>query len=155
MKKVKIVDSGFDKETGISYVTIQNSKGQYTGYSTLQEDDRKYISQMAGCRYAEIKAHIKMIEAEIKELKVQLHAFERFYNNASKSWRFNKNGYEARKMRREMHGFKDKITELEELKTSMHNTLMTAIDNRQKEIEQFHKGVEIMRKRRENQNKND
>lgn len=154
MKKVRMIDSGFNEETGVSYVTIQTPKGQYTGYSVLQEEDKKYVSKMAGCRYAEIKAHIKMIDAEIKEVKSQLHAFERFYKNASRSYRFNESGYEARKMRREMHSFRDKISELEKLKESMHNTLMTAIDNRQKEIEQVHRGVEIMRKLRENQAKN-
>lgn len=154
MKKVKIVSSGFDKETGISHVTIQTPKGTYTGYSNLQEEDEKYVSQMVGCRYAEIKAHIKMLEAEIKEIKTQLYAFERFYNNASRSWRFNESGYEARKMRREMHSFKDKIEELEELKKSMHKTLMDAIDDRQEKIEKFHKGVEVMRKIREQKTKN-
>lgn len=154
MKKVKIVSSGFDKETGISHVTIQTPKGTYTGYSNLQEEDEKYVSQMVGCRYAEIKAHIKMLDAEIKEIKTQLYAFERFYNNASRSWRFNESGYEARKMRREMHGFKDKIKELEELKASMHKTLMDAIDDRQEKIEKFHKGVEVMRKIRQQQTKN-
>lgn len=154
MKKVKIVSSGFDKETGISHVTIQTPKGTYTGYSNLQEEDKPYTSQMAGCRYAEIKAHIKMLEAEIKEIKTQLHAFERFYNNASRSWRFNESGYEARKMRREMHSFRDKIKELEKLKEDMHKTLMDAVDSRQKEIQQLNKGVEIVRKIREQKTKN-
>lgn len=154
MKKIKIVSSGFDKKTGISHVTIQTPKGSYTGYSNLQEEDKPYISQMAGCRYAEIKAHMKMLDAEIKEIKCQLHAFERFYNNASRSWRFNESGYEARKMRREMHGFRDKIKELEGLKVDMHKTLMDAVDSRQKEIQKLNRGVEVVRKIREQKTKN-
>lgn len=154
MKKVKIVSSGFNQETGISHVTIQTPKGSYTGYSNLQDEDKKYVSQMAGCRYAEIKAHMKMLDAEIKEIKSQLHAFERFYNNVSRSYKFNENGYEARKMRKEMHGFRDKIKELENLKADMHKTFMDAVDNRQKKIQQLNRGVEIIRKIREQKTKN-
>ena len=146
MKKIKIVSSGFDKETGISHVTIQTPKGSYTGYSNLQEEDKTHVSQMTGCRYAEIKAYIKMLNAEIKEIKSQFYAFERLYNNISQSNKFNKDSYEARKIRREMYHFKEKIKELENLKFSMHNTLMTAIDERQEKVKNFYKQVDQINK---------
>lgn len=139
MKKTKIIESNFNEKTGISYVTIQTPKGTYTGYSRLQDEDKEYMSQNVGCRYAEIKAHIKMINSEIKENKIQLIAFERFYNNLSNSNKLNKNSYEARKIRKEIYNFKKRIQELENLKTSMHNTLMEAINKRQKNLDSFYK----------------
>lgn len=79
MNRTKIIYSNFDKDTGISIVKIQTPLGVFTGKSTLREEDKPYISSIAGCRYAEIKAHIKAVDAQIKELKIALNTLKTFF----------------------------------------------------------------------------
>ena len=54
---------------GISTVTIKNDYGTFTGYSHLLEEDIPYESSLAGCRFAEMKAGIKIFKYQIKEIK--------------------------------------------------------------------------------------
>lgn len=141
MLKAKMIDSGFNRETGISYATIKTPNGIYTGYSYLQEEDKEYASEFAGCKYAEIKANIKMVKDKIRILKSQLSAFEKFYNNISEGRNFNKRSYEARKMRRKMFELKDEIKNLQALKESMHNVLMEDINKRPTELKKFYNKI--------------
>lgn len=139
--KTRIIDAGFNEDTGISHVIIQTPKGTFTGYSKLQEEDRPYVSKYAGCRYAEIKANIKAVNAEIQEAESQLSAFEKFYNNISESKRFDPESYEARKIRRQIYELQEKVSELVMTKVSMRNTLMTLIENRSREITSFYEHI--------------
>lgn len=141
MKRTKIIYSNYDNNTGVSTITIQTPKGRFTGISLLHDEDKDYASEITGCSYAEIKAHMKMVAADIKELKSNLSAFEKFYNNISTSNSFDEKSYIARKLRKEIFRLKEKINLYEQLKTAMHNTLMSNMENRQKKLEAFYRKV--------------
>ena len=139
--KCKIINSYYDENSGFSTVTIQNKRGQYSGNTLLREEDKKYESRYAGCRYAELKAYINMIKAEIKELKIQLDAFEKFYKNLQMAKAFNEKSYEAKRLRGKIFELKNKIKERTELKDSIHNTLLNAINGRDQEIKEFYSKI--------------
>lgn len=114
--KVKIVDTDFNDETGISKVVIRTKKGDFVGTSKLQEADKERYSLWTGYCYAELKARIKALNVEIKELKIQLSAFEQFYNNIAQAKLFDSDSFEARKIRRKMYELRNKIETLQDLR---------------------------------------
>lgn len=66
MAEVKFIDCNFDLKSGISTVWLQSKYGHFTGESKLCEEDRPYASYLTGCRFAEYRALIKAIKAELK-----------------------------------------------------------------------------------------
>lgn len=127
--KYKIIKSEYDRATGISETIIQSPKGIYTGHSYLQDEDRKYESNYVGCRYAEIKAIIKMIKAEIKENQIKLNAIKSVYSKGDK------------KALSKMKELSNIINELEDLKYDFHSRLMEDIEDRPKVLEAFYKKI--------------
>lgn len=138
MKREKIVESFFDADTGVSCVKLQTPRGVFAGYSMLQKEDEPFISAYAGCRYAELKAMIKARQAEIKEAKIELHAFERFHKQLECSKKFKRESYEASKIRRHIYELRDKIKILEGNKEYMNDILTNSINNRQRKINDFY-----------------
>lgn len=138
MKREKIIEAFFDADTGVSCVKLQTQRGIFTGYSMLQKEDEQFASAYAGCRYAEMKARIKAIQAEIKETKIELRAFEKFHNQLACSKKFQHSSYEASKMRRHVYELRDKIKHLEEVKELTKSGLREAVENRPTKINNFY-----------------
>lgn len=69
--KYKLLKAEYNKETGISTVTIQNKYGIFTGTSTLREEDEKYSSEYTGCYIAELKAVRKSYQYAFKIAKMK------------------------------------------------------------------------------------
>lgn len=90
---MKIINSNYDEQTGISTVTIGTKYGQFTGKARLHPNDITIASKIAGCRYAEFRATIKYLKAEQKDLKQQLKTFIDFYLNICQHSRFNEKEY--------------------------------------------------------------
>lgn len=67
--KTKIVYEEFDKENGISIVTIQNKYGRFTGTAMCHPDDS--FSSYQGERIAATKAHIAFLKFRIKQTKAE------------------------------------------------------------------------------------
>lgn len=71
---MKFLKGDFFKSSGVSYVTIADKYGKYTGYATLHDDDKEFASKFTGCRLAEQRAYIRLLEANIKRNKIMLKA---------------------------------------------------------------------------------
>ena len=74
--KTKIVDEHFDKETGITVVTIQNKYGHFTGMAYCHPDDS--YSMFQGERIAIIRANIKYLKRRISLEKAKIKALKDF-----------------------------------------------------------------------------
>lgn len=70
-KKLNVTYSNFDPTTGISTVRIDTKIGAFIGTAIIAEEDRPYISNLAGCRLAELKATRKYYIALMKRLKLE------------------------------------------------------------------------------------
>ena len=70
--KTTIIHESYDKETGLSTVTLGSRYGIFSATSTLLEEDKDFASQLRGLTYAEMKAYIKVLKAGYKEQKTQL-----------------------------------------------------------------------------------
>ena len=81
--KTKIVYEEFDKENGISIVTIQNKYGRFTGTAMCHPDDS--FSLFQGERIAATKANIEFLKFRIKQTKAEAKGINKllsdFYYN--------------------------------------------------------------------------
>ena len=71
--RVKLSNSAFDPETGISTVTVKTKRGTYTGVSKVHPDDKEIQSKYTGLRIAEMKAVRKAYKDELKRERIILH----------------------------------------------------------------------------------
>ena len=65
-------------EDGLSTVILKNKFGEFTGHAKLHEEDIPFESQLAGCRFAEMKAQIKVFQAQIKQERATIKALQDF-----------------------------------------------------------------------------
>lgn len=76
--KYKITRGEYDKNTGISTVTIDTKIGTFTGTSKIRKEDLPFESIYFGCQIAEMKAVIKMLKKQKSILSIEKETLERF-----------------------------------------------------------------------------
>ena len=69
---IELSKAVFDRETGISEVTIRTDYGEFTGTAKMHPDDTPYASEFTGCGLAERRAYKKYIKARIRECNAQI-----------------------------------------------------------------------------------
>lgn len=77
--KTKIVYEEFDKENGISIVTIQNKYGRFTGMAMCHPDDS--FSPFQGERIAATKANIEFLKFRIKQTKAEANGIHKLLSD--------------------------------------------------------------------------
>ena len=65
---MKFIDSGYDEDTGISFVIMQHLGKKFKEHAYLHPDE-KNPSKYAGCRFAELRAKIEGLKYERTILK--------------------------------------------------------------------------------------
>lgn len=73
---MKFLRGSFDKDTGVSTVTLFDKYGIYTGFALLHPDDRDNASEYAGCRIAEYRAWIRALQIKRHRTKIKLNAIK-------------------------------------------------------------------------------
>lgn len=118
MFKMKM--SNYDKESGVSIVSLATDLGEFTGVSRLHEDDRENASSFFGCEIAELRALIAYSKRRKMIVAQQYKAIKDMYKNLEQMKAFNKESVEARKIRRKLYElseewnqWKDNINSLE------------------------------------------
>lgn len=64
--KITLSETFFNKEDGLSLVTISTPYGHFTGHSICNYDDGDEFNELIGGTYAEIRAWIKFYKYAIK-----------------------------------------------------------------------------------------
>lgn len=77
---IELSKAVFDRETGISEVTIRTDYGEFTGTAKMHPDDTPYASEFAGCSLAERRAYKKYIKARIRECNAQIKVLKHLAN---------------------------------------------------------------------------
>lgn len=98
-----LIESVFDEKTGKSYITICYKNKFYTGFARLHPDDADKASKFAGCRFAEERACIKALKAELKEKKHNCEECRKFVKVITSYAHFDPKSYEARMMFRQLN----------------------------------------------------
>lgn len=137
--KTKLIESGYNEETGISYAKIQTPKGIFVGHAKLNFKEEKYPSKYIGCDYAEARAELKYLKYKIKEVKKERATFFNFYCMISQSNKFDPDNYEAKQIEKRVKYLKNKINELNNTYNEYKRALDNRIKNRTNELDQFYK----------------
>lgn len=69
---IKFLESTYDKESGISCVSIATECGIFTGYAFLNPEDKEYESEFLGCEVAEMRAISDYYKRKIHFLRTRL-----------------------------------------------------------------------------------
>ena len=128
--KRKIVSAIFDKETGISTVTIETDLGLFTGVSKLHEEDKVMTSKYAGCEYAEMKAYVKCMKAITKNLKLQRKTLSIFNGDLTNMKGYNPNSLESRKLRKRIYMLDTEIKDWEDRINSLQKKMRQKMEQR-------------------------
>ena len=101
--KIKLLNSNYDEETGISTASIQTDYGIFTSTSKLHEEDKDIVSTYAGCQYAETKAILKYMKYRTKLIKQQIKGLEDCQKALMNLKDYNHNSVENRTIRKQIY----------------------------------------------------
>lgn len=110
MKKIKVISSNFNEETGVSTVTIRTSLGEFTGEAILHPEDAP--SRFRGCRLAELRADVKYLKAYRKQFRNELNGLHKLMGRMSSYRNYNHNSIEAISVRKAIEETEHQIGKL-------------------------------------------
>lgn len=84
---MRLIDAKYDEISGESYAVVEHRGKQYVGMAWLHTEE-EYSSKFTGCRYAEIRAEIKALKDERRELIAACEECRKFVKACSqyKNW---------------------------------------------------------------------
>lgn len=139
--KIKLIFSDYDKETGISTTTIRDAKGrEFTAISKLHEEDKDIESSFAGCGYAERKAFIKCLKAEMKDISIQIKTLEDLEKSFMNMKEYNPHSLWMRKIRKRKYELVAKRNSIKEFISKIKKNMMDEMENRANSIAKIKKG---------------
>ena len=139
--KWNVITSNYDKETGISYVTIATDLGIFDGMARLHEEDKDIASIFQGCRYAEGRACLKYLNLKLKLLENKIEGLSNFYNNCKQMRCFNENNKQVKLLKRELEKYLKQYTKLENLINNIKNGLYNEMKNYRIDKEKFYNKI--------------
>jgi predicted RNase H-like nuclease (RuvC/YqgF family) len=125
---IKLKDSNYDKNTGISTAIIMTDLGEFYGESKLHEEDRAIESTFAGCHYAEMRAIIKYMKAKMQNLSYEINGVEKSIKMLMNLKDYNPNSIENRKLRKQLYIMKKEKqgwkTRIQSLSQKLYDNMM-------------------------------
>ena len=126
-------------EDGLSTVEITNRYGTFVGHAKLHPEDVAFESNFAGCRFAEMKAGIKIFQAKIKDVRVKIKTLEDFEKVLINCKDYDPNSFEGKRLRKQIYLLKRELNQLLANKTSLSSKLKEHIDYRDKVVHKYAK----------------
>ena len=108
----KFIDSDFDAETLVSYARIEMNGVEYTATTKVCKDDMDKISKYCGCRFAEHKAELKALKAELRKEKAKCEEVRKFVRAVSCYKNFDPESPAAKAVFRQLNIRIKKVNEL-------------------------------------------
>ena len=136
--KIKLVRSGFDRDTHQSYVSIQTRYGEFSGKSKTHKDDYDIENRYVGCEYAERKAFIKALKMKKRLLKERLDSYSSLSKDLKETNLTDEKTYIVicqyiKRTQKEYSNLKEEIKTIEEkLKNDMANRRQKIEENNKK-----------------------
>ena len=98
---MKFISSDFNKDTGVTSVSISTNRGIFVGKTKLQEGDKE--SYMIGGMNAEWRAKMAYMKERIKENRIELKTLTSFEKRLKCLKDYNPYSLESRKLRRAIY----------------------------------------------------
>ena len=126
----KFIESDFDVDTLVSQVTIEMNKERYTATTKVHKDDMDKISKYCGCRFAEAKAEIKALKAELRKEKAKCEEVRKFVRAVSCYKNFDPESAPAKAVFRQLNIRIKKVNELVDYINEKQREYSTMINQR-------------------------
>ena len=127
---IKFVESHANKESGCTEVVLSNNGELYRGYAQLAEGDN--WSEIFGCRIAEIRATIKVLNDVILKKRGELETIENFISTVKCYKNFDNSSKTAACLYRQLNRKKKEIEHLKEKRASLKKFITDSIEMREK-----------------------
>ena len=124
----------FNKETGISTVTLFDKYGIYTGLAILHPDDKDNPSEFMGCSIAEQRAWIKALQNRRRRIKIKLDAIKNLIKDIEINYHDPIDPKLKRRFYLKIKDYNNEITYIEESIKQIKNEIKQRIDVRDKII---------------------
>lgn len=137
--KIKLIESYYDENDGLSYAKINTDYGEFEGLAQLHEEDNDIASRYAGCQYAEQRAVLKYMKHRIKILAWQIQALNNCQNQVEGRALYNRNSVESRALRKQIFILKNEKKDWQSRYDSLQEKLLKDMNDRKSIIEKFKK----------------
>lgn len=119
---MKFISSDFNKDTGVTSVSISTNRGIFVGKTRLQDGDKE--SYMIGGMNAEWRAKMAYMKERIKENRIELRMLQNFEKRLKCLKDYNPFSMECKKLRRQIYEKRAELDErIELLETAKKNYL--------------------------------
>lgn len=136
----------YDDESGIASAIVYDKQGRtFCGQAQVHPQDKDMANEKTGITLAVGRAEIKHLKAIIQDKRIELKALRHLYSVLDQSNQFNKTGYEAKMLRRNIQHLKDDIEEIKAEIEDYQEDIKTYISQK----EEFYQSI---RKNRKGQN---
>lgn len=93
---IKLIESHYDEESGISFVALNTDLGKFYGYAFLnKEEDAEIASAYFGCELAEMDATLQYYQHKRNLLSQGLEALYRFRVDLKRNSQYNSESFEV------------------------------------------------------------
>lgn len=140
--KIKIIESWFNEETGVSKVVINTDKGIFCGTAQLHDEDRDIASNFAGCEYAEMRAIVKYFKRRAKDIQIKITGLQNYEKRLIGRKDYEKHSVENRQLRKYMKQLEKEKLDWEERVNSLEEKIQIAMTNREKMVREMTKKSE-------------
>lgn len=137
---IKLLDSGYDKEEGVSYVTIETEIGNFDGYAFLHPEDEMIESSFLGCEIAEYRATIEYFKKKLRTLNIEIKTLENLRKDFKNTYKEDYHDCEILERRMEQKLIQKK--EYEMIIYSLKKSIDLKVDNRIEVLKKFDKKKE-------------
>lgn len=115
---MKFISSSYDKETGISTVTMQHLGVKFKGAAKVHPEEKETASEFIGCHYAEQRATISALKYELELAKNDAKICQNFVKSLECYSKFNKKEESAKSVYKQLN---IKLKKVKDLTTAINN----------------------------------
>ena len=148
---IKLTESHFDEESGISCVTLDTDLGKFYGYAFLnKEEDAEIASAYFGCELAEMEATLQYYDKKRYLLAQGLEALYSFRVDLKRNPQYNSESFEAQLLDRRINQKENQKRIYDIMIKNLKNAIKTRPEQR---IENIKLVNQILEKNKENKDK--
>ena len=148
---IKLIESHFDEESGISCVTLDTDLGKFYGYAFLnEEEDAEIASAYFGCELAEMEATLQYYNKKRFLLAQGLEALYSFRVDLKRNPQYNSESFEVQLLERRINQKENQKRIYDVMIKNLKNAIKTRPEQR---IENIKLVNQILEKNKENKDK--
>lgn len=140
---IKLIESHFDEESGISCVTLDTDLGKFYGYAFLnKEEDAEIASAYFGCELAEMEATLQYYDYKRFLLAQGLEVLYRFRTDLKRNPQYNSESFEVQLLEKRIKQKETQKHLYDVMIKNLKNAIKTRPEQRIKNIEMINQVLE-------------